>query len=591
MQIQKNNTQKSIFVSIARSVGGITLILAGIKVLGFIEKQVLAYYFGTGYQGDAYFVGFGLMITFWDFLSGLMAPSFLPTLIEYRTKAGETKSWEFVSTVLNLMSAVFLLIIGVALLLTPQAVRIAAPGFVSQASLSETEYQKLIAQFPDVEHALDHEVLQYDRNTIYIDIVRISEEQREKLGEEAFGALGHYATRRFMLAVGLTRLMLTGGAFFAIGILTGLTLNSYKRFILAVMDDVVFKVSGFLGLILLARYIGIYGLVWGIALGSWVAPFIHLIGLRKHLPFYKPVIQLKLAPVRKMFRLMLPLVVGTACIESRRLIDNFFASKLRVGSVTAVAYGYKLIEFAYVAIAEPLAVVVLPYFSDLAIQKDHSKLCDTLLTTIRTVILLFTPMGVCLFMLRYPVVRFLFERGEFDETSTQLTVAALTYYALGIVSFAVEIILVRAYFSMSDTLTPAIVEVVTITSHIGIIAALIGEMEQGSIALAFTLSKTMKVLILYGLLKRKLDDIHYPDMMWFLGKIAIAVGVMIALMAGYQGWFVSQFGPTAFFSQALLIGTNGAFGAVIFFTIIFVLKVREIQLIWQAISNYVKRTD
>ena len=69
--------------------------------------------------------------------------------------------------------------------------------------------------------------------------------------------------------------------------------------------------------------------------------------------------------------LILPLIIGTLCIESRRIIDNLFASKLRIGSVSALAFGYKLIEFAYVAIAEPLAVVILPYFSDLAVQKDH----------------------------------------------------------------------------------------------------------------------------------------------------------------------------------------------------------------------------
>jgi len=246
----------------------------------------------------------------------------------------------------------------------------------------------------------------------------------------------------------------------------------------------------------------------GIALGSWIAPFVHLIGLRKQLPFYKRRIDLKLEPLQKMFRLIVPLIVGTTCIESRRLIDNFFASKLRVGSVTALAYGYKLIEFAYVAIAEPLAVVVLPYFSDLAIQKEHEKLTETLMTTLRTVILIFTPLGVCLFALRYPVVRLLFERGEFDTISTQLTVTALTYYSPGIISFAVDVILLRFFFSMSDTKTPAIMEIFTITMHVGIIYMLSNTMAHGSIALAFTLSKTIKVLVLYGLLKKKIDDIQ-----------------------------------------------------------------------------------
>ena len=518
-------TGEHLFKKIATSVGGITLILTSIKILGFIEKQVLAYYFGTGYQVDAYFVGFSLMIVFWDFLRGLMAPSYLPTLMKYRSEVGEEKSWEFTSTVLNLMSLIFVAIIALGLIFTSQLVTLVAPGFTGE---------------------------------------------------------------RFVLTVGLTRLMLTGAGFFAIAIISGLTLNSYKRFLLAVTDDVVFKVSGFLGLIILARYIGIYGLAWGIALGSWVAPFIHLIGLRKQLPFYKLRINLRLAPLRKMFRLLLPLIVGTLCIESRRIIDNVFASKLRIGSVSALAFGYKLIEFAYVAIAEPLAVVVLPYFSDLAIQKDHAKLTDTLMTILRVVVLIFTPLGVCLFSLRYPVVRLLFERGEFDAVSTQLTVAALTFYAPGIVSFALDVILLRFYFSLSDTITPAIMEVLTIGLHVGTISLFFGSLDHGSIALAFTLSKTLKVLVLFWLLKRKLETIQLTHNLKFLGKITIAVGIMMSTMFGYQGMCSTYFDLTAFLPNAFLIVSSGVLGVCLFFTTVAILQVQEVRLILQALITYVK---
>ncbi len=517
--------QESILKKIAKATSGITLILVGIKVLGFIEKQVLAYYFGTGYQVDAYFVGFTLMIFFWDFLRGLMAPSYLPTLIEYRLKVGEEKSWEFTSSVLNLMSLVFALSIGIALVFTARLVALVAPGFE--------------------------------------------------------GA-------RLHMAIGLTRLMLTGAGFFALAIITGLTLNSYKRFILSVTDDVVFKVSGFLGLVILARYISIYGLAWGIAVGSWIAPFLHLIGLRKYLPFYTWRINFTLAPVRKMFRLMVPLLVGISCIESRRLIDNWFASTLQIGSVSALAFGYKLIEFAYVAIAEPLAVVVLPYFSDLALQKDHEKLTETFMTTLRTVVLIFIPLGVCLFVLRYPVVRLLFERGEFSAASTQLTVTALTFYSLGIVSFAVDIILLKFYFSMSDTLTPAIMEVVTIALHIVIIYVFIGTLEHGSIALAFTFSKTIKILVLFRLLKRKLKSLQLSHNFKFMGKVTIAVGIMFTVMSGYKGIFGSMFDLSSFIPQALLIGSSGILGIMTFLVVTIVLKVQEVHLSLHTLVAYVK---
>ena len=290
-----------------------------------------------------------------------------------------------------------------------------------------------------------------------------------------------------------------------------------------------------------------------------------------------------------MARLMAPLVPGTISIESRRLIDNFFASKFQVGSVSALAFGYKLIEFTYVAIAEPLAVVVLPYFSDLAIKQQRDTLSDTVFTTLRTIILIFTPMAVCLFMLRYPVVRVLFERGAFDAESTQLTVTALTYYALGLVSFAVEILLAQTYFSLSDTLTPAMFEVLTLAIHIGLILLLQGNLGHGAIALAFTFSKTLKVLILYGLLTRKLADIQLKTNVGFLAKLTLAVGIMASLMWGYQVWFVAQFTLPAFVGQALLIVTSGGFGCLVFFASIFLLKVREIRLVIRSLVGFIEQ--
>ncbi len=523
--LREENTHKHLLAKIARSTVALAAILTGIKVLGFVEKQVLAYYFGTGYELDAYFAGFTLMVVFWDILRGLLAPSYLPTLIEYRSQAGEAKSWEFTATVLNLMALIFIAVIGISLLFSAQLVKLAAPGFEGE---------------------------------------------------------------RLDMAIGLTRLMLSGAGFFALALITGFTLNSYKRFLLAITDDIVFKVTGLLGLVLLARYVGIYGLAWGIALGSWLAPCIHLVGLRKYLRFYSPRINLRLAPVKKMFRLMLPLLVGTVCVEGRRLVDNWFASFMALGSISALSYGYKLIEFAYKSLAIPLATVVLPYFSDLALQKDHAKLNETLMTTLRTVTLAFTPLAVCLFSLRTPVVQLLFERGEFTVDSTQLTVLALTFYALGLVSFALDLILTRTYYSLSDTVAPSVMEALTLALHVGIIFLLRGSLAHGSIALAFSLSKTVKVLMLFAWLPKKHVDIQAAQNLRFLGKIGLAALVMHTTMAIYNGGFMSIFDVSSMLLQALLIVSSGLIGLTVFLLLTLVLRIQEIHAILQAGLRSVK---
>lgn len=521
---QATPTQTNIIKKIAASTGVVAVVFTALKVLGFIEKLLLADYFGTGPEVDAYIAAFTLMIVFWDILRGLLAPAYLPTLVEYRAEVGDEQSWEFTVTVLNLFSLIFAALIGAALFAAPQLVRLVAPGFAGE---------------------------------------------------------------QLTIAIGMTRLMLTGAGFFAIALITGFTLDSYKRFFLAVTDDIVFKVAGLVGLVALGGYVGIYGLGWGIALGSWLAPFIHLVALRRYLHHYRLRINLNMPPARKMFRLMLPMLVGTVCIEGRRLVDNFFASLFGVGSVASLAFGYKLIEFAYAAVAKPLSVVTLPYFSDLALQKDHANLQETLMTTLRTVILIFTPLALCLFALRLPVVQMLFQHGEFDAESTRLTVMAVSFYAFGLIAFGVDTILLRAYFSLGDTITPAIMEVATILLHVGIILLGRNALGHGSIALAFTVSKSVKVCLLFGLLHRKNMVLHLPENLRFLGKISLAAVGMIALITVYDRLFSAILPPDGFVPQAILISSSGALGLAAFFGAALLLNVQEMRQVVRAVAVFV----
>ena len=133
-------------------------------------------------------------------------------------------------------------------------------------------------------------------------------------------------------------------------------------------------------------------------------------------------------------------------------------------------------------------------------------------------------------------------------------------------------------------------EVLTVGLHTAIIYMFIGTLEHGSIALAFTLSKTIKVVILFALLKNKLEDLQLSHNLRFLGKIAIAVGGMVSIMVGYQKFFSSLFDLSAFLPQALLIGTSGSLGILMFLIVILALNVQEVHVILQTIvAAYIKR--
>lgn len=501
-------------------------ILLVIKVFGFVEKQVLAYFFGTGFQIDAYFVTFGILIVFWDCIRDLIGPSFLPVLVETKENQTEAQGWKLISILLNLLAIILLSLSFLCVIFAPSLVHFIAPGFKGE---------------------------------------------------------------QFQVAVNLIRIMFAGAAFFGIEILTFQVLNSYHRFVLAVLGDFSFKVLGLLGLVTLYHSLGIYGLGVGILVGSLVAPLIHLAGLWRKRYLYQPTLDLSFGPFRKVISLMLPLVAGLFFTQGRRIIDNAFASTLAVGSVSALTFAYRLIDFPFVAIAEPLAVVLFPFFSDLAVKQSktnspslrgkrmgESELVETLMVALKMIFLIFIPLSIGLFTLRVPIIQLLFERGHFDANSTQMTVLPLTFYAWGMTSNALEAVLLRFYYALSDTKTPILLEVIAVLFHVTLVYFLIGPLQHGGIALAFTLSKTLKVSLLYALLKGKVVNLQFYNLLGFLAKLGLAGIAMGASIYFYHDWVKVLLDLSHLLGRGILVSSAGMVGLLTFFGMVLLLRVREV---------------
>ena len=61
------------------------------------------------------------------------------------------------------------------------------------------------------------------------------------------------------------------------------------------------------------------------------------------------------------------------------------------------------------------------------------------------------PAAVVMLVLGEPIIRILFQRGQFDTYSTTITSYALFYYALGLLSFGGIKIMSTAFYALQDT--------------------------------------------------------------------------------------------------------------------------------------------
>src|ERR1700732_4751974 len=113
------------------TVGGYTLLS---RLTGFMRDIMLAAIIGAGPVADAFFVAFRLPNHFRAiFAEGAFNAAFIPAYARVRTQGGPEAARLFGDRIFTLLLASQIVLLALALLFTPEAVDLLAPGFSGEA--------------------------------------------------------------------------------------------------------------------------------------------------------------------------------------------------------------------------------------------------------------------------------------------------------------------------------------------------------------------------------------------------------------------------------------------------------------------------
>lgn len=479
------------------------------RVLGLVRDAVIVWQFGAGSTTDAYMVAYQLPYALQAVLGMSFVTVIVPVLTGYLVRGEQEEGSLVASSVISGTGLVLTLITLTGLAVAPGLVRVMAPGF----GPGELE-----------------------------------------------------------LTTQLTRIMFPSIIFMGLGLMLTGVLNTHKRFALPAFAPALVNIVVILTVVLFGARYGVKGLAVGTLIGFMGFLLIQLPGLGRLDLKLKWVMDFSHPQVKAAALAILPVTFATGVNQIALAMNRFFASGLAPGTITALDYANRVMNLPLGVFGAAVATAAFPAMAEKAAAKDWKGFGENFNSSLRLASLTILPATVGLIVLREPVVRLLFERGNFGAEATELTAGALLYFALGLWFLSAIYLLTRAYYSLGDLKTPALVGAAAVISNAVFSLALMPVLGHNGLPLANTLAAGVNGGLLFYLLKRRIPHWQYGRLGAPLIKMTSASLIMGAVV--YWGLRLLE-GSYSFIMESVIVLTLVALGAGVYGLAVILLKLEE----------------
>jgi len=489
------------------------------RITGLIRLQVIAYLFGYSQATDAFWLAFSLPNLMRAlFAEGALSSAFVPVFSDYCSTRNDDDVWKLANSIFNLLFIFTSLIAVLGVIFAPFYIPYLGIGFKNNPA-------------------------------------------------------------QLYLAIYLTQLMWPFLLFISLAALVMAILNCKGHFASPAFAPLFFNLSLVFCGISLMPVLGIYSLAVGVVVGGAIQLLFQIPSLVKRGFKYRFILSLKEEGVRRVFKLIIPAILGSITLQISVVITRIFASTLPVGSISGLQYAMRLIQFPLGLFPIALSTAIFPRLSSLAAVKDMQGVKNAFSTGIRMVLFLLIPSSVGLIIMREELVRALFQYGAFSHQDTLITSEALFYYSLGLFAMGAVMILIRTFYSLQDVVTPLKVFVFSLLVNVVLNFLLIGPLKHQGLALATSLSVIFNMGLLVFWLKKKIGSIDGGSILISAMQIILASALMGGGIYLLSNFFDLLNLKSSLLGEVIYICLSVVVGVGIIAGISYLMRIREFKLL------------
>ncbi len=288
---------------------------------------------------------------------------------------------------------------------------------------------------------------------------------------------------------------------------------------------------------------------------------------------WRPRFDFALSPqVREIAALMTPGFFGSAIYQVNIFVGGVLAYAVNDSAAALLFIANRLMELPIGVFAIAVSTVVYPLIARHAVERKFVAMADDYRKGIRLILVINVPAALGLALLSTPIIRLLFQHGEFTAENTQAMAPILALFAIGMPFFSVVNLTVRAFYALKDTKTPVRIAAVDFVVNLVLSLVLMRRFGAPGLVLASTTAIIVQTLLLKRALGRKLPEMTFAPLWPSVGKVLLATLAMGLLVAGGWHWLQGA-GLGARTTDLLALGGLIPLGVMVYGVVLWALKI------------------
>jgi putative peptidoglycan lipid II flippase len=293
--------------------------------------------------------------------------------------------------------------------------------------------------------------------------------------------------------------------------------------------------------------------------------------------------------IRQVFTLMLPVTIGLGIVNLDQLINSVFGTLVSKQAPRAIDNAFRIYMLPQGLFSVAVATVLFPTLSRMAARRDVAAMRRAVGIGMRQINLLLIPAATFMIVLATPIVRLVFQRGNFDAHSTHLVSIALFWFAFSLPFGGLNLLLTRTFFAVQRPWIPTGLAALNIVVDILVSVGLYKPLGIAGLIIGTVVANALMTALQLHRLRRGFDGrIEGAQTTMITARIALASALLAGVSWGVWKLLDGVLG-SSLAAQILSVGAAAAVGSLIYVRAVLAMRVPEAQQVTRLIRAQLGR--